>query len=175
MPPRKPATMKAAATKSTTAKSQTSATSTALTTRSTRSGTAASNNPVPCKKKRGSKETPVSDDEDDEVEVPKPRRKSKRRRIEQPGEAGSSEEEDIEDVDGEAPSVPEEEVNEEDDDLEARHRAEIEDEKETKDDASRDIFLIFSPWTQVRFKQNNTSALLRGRWCHLCSHSELLA
>ena len=58
--------------------------------------------------------------------------------------------------------------HQEDDDLEVCHHAEIKEEKETKEDASQNIFLIFSEWTKVQFKHKASDALLHGHWCHLC-------
>ena len=60
----------------------------------------------------------------------------------------------------------------EDNNLEARHHAEIEDARNTKDKASHDIFLIFSPWTKVWFKQNTRTRLVRGWWCKICWYAK---
>ena len=142
--------------------------------------------PTPLKKRWSKKVPIVSDSEDSDVEVLKPRRKSKHQRVD-PAPSDEEEDKDIEDVEGDGLDESNKEVTDDeevstmflgmikfthihiqDDDLEARHHAEIEEQKETKDDASRNIFLIFSPWTTVRFRQKGAVKVLRGRWCHLC-------
>ena len=133
---------------------------------------------------------PSSDIEDSnvkEISKPKPKTKCHHKK------AQSEEEQEVSDKEGEeideGPDAAEEEVfdNEvstmlklkeahlqalsfcqENDDLEVCHHAEIKEEKETKEDASRDIFFVVSEWTKVWFKHKADDALLCGCWCHLC-------
>ena len=167
------------------AKSKATTTSTTHTTRSKLAKPAAPA-PTPSKKRRSKKAPIVSDSEDSDVKVLKPRQKSKRQHVD-PAPSNKEEDENIENVEGNGLDESNEEVTDDkevstmflgmikfthihiqDDDLEAWHRAEIEEQKETKNDASRDIFLIFSPWMTIRFKQKGTVKVLCGRWCHLC-------
>ena len=186
MPPKKkaqPSTLKAMATLTT--RSQAAA-AVEPTTRSTRLTTTSTTPPTKCQ----SNNPPSSNIEDSDVkEISKPKPKTKHHRKKaQPEEEQEVSDKAVEEI-NEGLDAAEEEVFDdevstmlklreahlqalsfcqEDDDLEARHHAEIEEEKKTKEDASWDIFLVFSEWTKIWFKHKAGNALLHGCWCHLC-------